>query len=473
MSFIKLKLVLTLCVYLISAYEIRPDHKYRRQNLTNGIEITARSIEQPLDHFDKKENRTWYMLYLERLDLWKAGGPIYVFVGGESEAEFAFLLNGLMYELANETNGALFGSEHRYYGESQPFPKINTEHLAYLSSRQALADLAKLLKFLKSSPQYNSSKVVVVGGSYAGNLAAWMRLLYPDLVDAAIASSAPVLAKKDFYEYLEVVGGDFKQFGTPDCYNKIEKRFNRYEQLLQNSTGIKQLKKEENICEETDMLKQENQAFFFELKSTPFKYIAQYGRPGIIKRLCKKLNINNTKSLRLPGTSLRKRFALLDFDVWKGEPGCFDYDFEVAIKRAALNPWLYQMCTEFGFFQIGSSDKQPFTKKVNLDFLYKICTKMFGPKFNEERVDRGVKNTNDMYGGLKPNVSKVVFVNGDIDPWHKLGVVENLSEDAPARLLHGTSHCADLNSNRSDDPEELKEVRKYVKSLIKKWIGVH
>jgi thymus-specific serine protease len=41
----------------------------------------------------------------------------------------------------------------------------------------------------------------MVGGSYAGNLAAWMRLAYPELVFAAYASSAPVNALIDDWQY--------------------------------------------------------------------------------------------------------------------------------------------------------------------------------------------------------------------------------------------------------------------------------
>lgn len=40
--------------------------------------------------------------------------------------------------------------------------------------------------------------MVVFGGSYSGNLAAWMRQLYPDLVKVAVASSAPVEARFEF-----------------------------------------------------------------------------------------------------------------------------------------------------------------------------------------------------------------------------------------------------------------------------------
>lgn len=38
----------------------------------------------------------------------------------------------------------------------------------------------------------------MVGGSYAGTMAVWMRQVYPDSVDGAWASSAPLLAKVDF-----------------------------------------------------------------------------------------------------------------------------------------------------------------------------------------------------------------------------------------------------------------------------------
>ena len=32
-----------------------------------------------------------------------------------------------------------------------------------------------------------------------------MRILYPEIVEGAVASSAPVLAELNFYQYLEVV----------------------------------------------------------------------------------------------------------------------------------------------------------------------------------------------------------------------------------------------------------------------------
>lgn len=77
---------------------------------------------------------------------------------------------------------------------------MSSDNLKYLTTPQALADVAEFIKKVKSElyPQLSTSKVVVFGGSYAGNMAIWMRETYPDLVHAAVSSSGPVLAKADF-----------------------------------------------------------------------------------------------------------------------------------------------------------------------------------------------------------------------------------------------------------------------------------
>jgi hypothetical protein len=76
---------------------------------------------------------------------------------------------------------------------------MSTKNLVYLSSEQALADLAEFIVNIKNTYSIpNSAKWVAFGGSYPGSLAAWLRMKYPHLLHAAVSSSGPLLAKIDF-----------------------------------------------------------------------------------------------------------------------------------------------------------------------------------------------------------------------------------------------------------------------------------
>ncbi|XP_072936930.1 putative serine protease K12H4.7 [Epargyreus clarus] len=428
--------------------------------------IVTRWIEQKLDHFDSNETRTWRMRYYERLDYWRSHGPVYLYIGGEGPATPGFLTTGVMYELAQETRGAMFMSEHRYYGKSQPVKRNNIEDMKFLTTPQALADIANLLRTIVKKAIFRHSKIVVVGGSYAGNLAAWMRLVYPDLVNAAIASSAPVLAKRDFYEYLEVVSKDYEQYGTSGCLENIRNQFQRYELLFQTEEGVKQLKQENNICDRSDITKPENKHLFFLTKASNFSYTVQYATPAKIQNHCS--SINGTKdTLGLPND---------DQNYQSKKQNCEYYNFNNTVQAYHKEEndqaycWTYQSCTEFGYYQTATSDNQLFTNNIPAEFYDKLCMSLFGEGFNKDKVNNGVNTINSMYGGKSPNVTQVVFVNGELDPWSALSVLEDISNDAPAVYIPRSSHCRDLFSNKDGDPDELKQARARIKNLIKKWI---
>lgn len=65
-------------------------------------------------------NATFRQYYQINREFYKPGGPIILWLPGESPLHSLFLRRGLAYELANATTGLLVALEHRFYGNSIP-----------------------------------------------------------------------------------------------------------------------------------------------------------------------------------------------------------------------------------------------------------------------------------------------------------------------------------------------------------------
>ena len=82
--------------------------------------------------------------------------PVFLCVGGEGPAlEPTVVIGDVhcsdMIHLAAEVGAMVVAVEHRYYGSSLPVSDFTTENLRYLSSKQALADLARFITSFYSS----------------------------------------------------------------------------------------------------------------------------------------------------------------------------------------------------------------------------------------------------------------------------------------------------------------------------------
>lgn len=408
----------------------------------------------------------------------KPDGPVLLYIGGESGLIPEVIAGGHIVELAKEYGALLFAVEHRYYGKSRFDDYLKLENLHFLSSQQALADLADFYEFAtKAFELSEKNKWICYGGSYPGSLSAWYRLKYPHLMIGAVASSAPVLAKTNFEGYNKVVAaslGSLLVGGSKQCTGNVNKAFEQVDGLIADRQFAK-LEQDFNSC--NDISNVNDTAMFVTNLAGSFMGVVQYNGqvPGLnISVLCSQM----TRTGFSPYDNLVTLFKQMMRKFLS--KNCTENSYKkyiAGLKNTTEDPsgytmmrqWYYQTCTQFGYYQ--TCDKNTscvFSKHEALFENLNMCQDVFD--ISAAEIYKRVAFTNAYYGGRTPKGTRIVFVNGSIDPWHSLSVLSNQGESELAIFIPGTSHCENMDADRSTDPPSLRWARKEVSTIVGKWL---
>ncbi len=414
-------------------------------------ELKSYTFDQKLDHSDANDTRTFKQRYFINTELAKdvTASPVLLYICGEAECN----PNKSILSHAKELEASVVYVEHRYYGKSMPTTNLTAENLKYLSTAQALEDLKAIQIYLQKEKNFKG-KWVVLGGSYAGSLAAYYRLKNPDLVVGALSSSGPVMAKENFEEYdlhvSKVVG---EQCGAKmkQVVKEVEALFDSPEKLLE----VKKKFRGEALTDNVD---------FMYLIADMGALAVQYGYKD---RFCELLDSENP----LQGYA---KFTIEIFDSW----GMTALDMSAA---GALDPnvdssdnmrqWFYQSCTEYGYWQNAYHDEKISVRSslINADYHRNICIRLYGldTSGNEKYVNE------TYYAPLLDagRASNIFYTNGSTDPWLNLSIApENKNDSNIATVtftMEGAAHCNDLGNSSLPD---VKKGRQMFVELSKKWL---
>ncbi|XP_011185032.2 putative serine protease K12H4.7 [Zeugodacus cucurbitae] len=462
-------------------------------------------LEQKLDQFDETNNKTWLMRFLRNDRYFKPHGPVFIFVGGEWEISAVYLLTGHMHDIARQHNGMLYYVEHRYYGQSWPIDDASVENLRFLSARQALADLAHFIRQLKSrETELSYSKVILTGASYSGSLVAWFAKLYPDLMDAGWASSAPLVAKLDFFEYMHQVGKVIQQRGGPECADRLDRGLNDIATLLE-STEAAQLLRALRICNNFVATNQLDRAALFNGLGNYFAAFAQLYDDQIASEICTPLKTTTDEDDLTTFIEFLRRIFWPEFTKQAhGEDWCIDLSYEgmksiftdLTDQLSGTRPWFHQSCHEFGWFTTTANNsrhnKRPkasrqataaqrhegttqlqhsFGRQVPLNYFQRLCRDTFEPSADttaHSGIDIAtiVKQTNSHFGGLTAGTvlqQRVIFTHGQLDPWRAVG----LQRGKNVINIADYSHTADLDSIDFADTVEMNVAKLKVAAFLR------
>lgn len=139
---------------------------------------------------------------------------------------------------------------------------------------------------------------------------------------------------------------------------------------------------------------------------------------------------------------------------------------ESTVATGGFRQWLYQMCSQMGFFQTTDNRPHLFGNMIPLDFYVKQCSLVFGPMVNGTTMVSGILTNNLKQRGLRPNVKNVISLQGSFDPWHTVGITESIPDRVQAVFIEGTAHCADLYGSAPTDPPQLTNARQNVVQFL-------
>ncbi|RZF35177.1 hypothetical protein LSTR_LSTR012382 [Laodelphax striatellus] len=457
--------------------------------------------------------------------------PMFLMIGGEAGIQGGWVNGGFWWEVGRDYRALFIYVEHRFYGKSQPTDDMSDENLKYLSSKQALADLDYFIDGMKKKfKMTDKNKVVVFGGSYSGALAAWVRLKYPEQVFIAHASSAPVEAIVDFTGYNKVSYQSLAAW-DPQCASTVQSVAEKQAEWMQTDEGLEKLSQTFGTCLKLTTSEPLNVQSFFQFQVAVIGNIIQYNGTGdaqnipdicnavadanvtmMLSKVCRIgtssqrpnqsiSHLHRESSTTVPATpktfptfatqwltrpmtmmlsqSLPNRY-LKSTAKSKYQATCTGsrYTANVASeKNVTFNEkegsrqWLWQTCSEFGFFMSADDEDNLFAKTLPLSYYLTECKDVFGDTFTPEYIQQQVDATNEYYGGKDYKESQTLFTQGSIDQWHDRGITEsNDQQGYEAVYIDNASHCQDQNGKSDSDPPGLTEGRKKMREILQGWI---
>ncbi|KAH7883989.1 peptidase S28 [Phlebopus sp. FC_14] len=487
----------------LSEYSDAPNTKFPDQYFT-----------QPIDHFNASHGTFGQRYWVnKRHYVPGSGGPVIVLDGGETSGEnrIPFLDTGIVDILAKATGGVGVVLEHRYYGKSMPVSDLSTDNLRWLDNAQSAADSAYFMAKVKfqgidEDMTAPNTPWIYYGGSYAGARAAHMKVLYPELVYGAIASSAVTHAALSNWEYYEII----RRAADPTCSAHLENAAKTIDSLLavphlrQFVKALFGLHALENDDDFVSVL--ESPLGYWQAKnwdpavgSTKFdEFCEALSKPIVGAAHIAALPVGHENRLMsLPG-GYKIDFSILNYAQYIKEnqvKRCLDADMTLEdcygthddskFTETSLDQewrlWLFQVCTEWGYFFTAPPDPDHpriVSNLMTMEYASKTCRQAYPPgKYFTVPPMPNVTAVNAL-GDFAIAADRLAIIDGSVDPWRPCTPHSEYAEDRedtilqPFKLIPGGVHHYDENGlhDLSAEPPEIQEIHFEIIDFVLKWL---
>ncbi|XP_071087061.1 lysosomal Pro-X carboxypeptidase-like [Haliotis cracherodii] len=455
---------------------LSPRSDNTKTSLPNEYSYETFYLDQQVDHFGFNNGDTFKQRYLIASQFWNHhGGPIFFYTGNEGDITWFCNNTGFMWDIAPEFRALLVFAEHRYYGSSIPYGSQafkDPSKLNYLTSEQALADFAVLIRYLKSSiPGTNDSPVVAFGGSYGGMLSAWMRMKYPSAVIGALAASAPIWDFTGLTKCSALMDTVTKSFmkASPPCVDNIRQSWTTIDKIAATADGRNFIYNTFHLCaplktaDDVGNFKAWLANAWFDLAMVNYPYPANFLEPlpaWPVKAVCAPLGSPLEDKLLMQG--LYK--AVNIYFNYTGQAKCLNTSQDATASLGDAG-WGYQACTEMVMPDCADSSSMFEPTTWNFTSFSNSCFSSYKIRPRQDWVAT-------QYGGKDIEApTNIIFSNGLLDPWSAGGVLNSLSDTLIAIQIPDGAHHLDLRAANKDDTAYVKAARTQEKNIIRLWLS--
>ncbi|KAF0695297.1 Aste57867_13878 [Aphanomyces stellatus] len=452
---------------------------------------------QLVDHNGRPTNRQYWSQRYFVNDQFVGGGrgsPVFLYLHNEYPADKTWVSDPhvVLVQLAQKYKALVVSLEHRFLGLSQPLPDWSLASLKFLTIRQALNDVATFQDFFTRARNLaDTTKWVLFGGGYGGQLVTYAKLYFPTRFAGAIASSATLTLQPDYPQFAELLTSVLlTQRDGAACVETLRQGLRAVHALVVTSNNqgpnasaaTATLTRLFRPCSPlaTDL---DRMTFEYSLYST-YQALAtgnDYLVYNVASACADLINIAN-------GGSPLERVAFVQTTAKVVGPtvctaSSYVADFLGPITSVAsdassyVRPYTWTMCTEIGGGQSSVASHSPFAEleyNTVQNNWYQVCQDAFGltPTASTQLVTQAART----YQSPKPNVEKVVFVTGAADPWRGLGCPDNTtifaSPSVSVVYVPGMAHNGDMIVRPMADTPALAAARKAVDAAVRGFLGV-
>ncbi|KYK60712.1 hypothetical protein DCS_01850 [Drechmeria coniospora] len=474
--------------------------------------VYAGTFDQFIDH--KNHSRgTFQQRYWWNADHYGGDGSPIVLVApsiidGEAYASVTTNIS-LPGQIAQEIHGAVVFLEHRFVGNSSAFDDYTTENLQYLNLDNILADLVHFAKTVTLDFDRNRTSTpskapwVLSGCGSAGAVVAWINALAPGTFWAYHSSSAPVQSISNFTKYFDVV----EEAMPRNCSADLKTVMAHVDGILETGSLDERLTLKDqfgfgNLTHNGD--------FAAAIASGIYSWEMHYLSDGYPKlhQMCDYIENKWPNSTAATpdanGVGLVK--ALAGFIKWIREeeiPGACDADDDEE-QVAGNSTWCYDLrdttlehytdtsavnnirlqwwmrCNEaFEFWMAGpgpNGGPSIVSKFLTVDASRSQCGLLF-PEVNGHTYGlangRSASTVNERTGGSKLKTTpRILFVNGQLDPWRSAMVSAGDSEmQAPVWLIANATQGHDVYAEETSEIPHIAQAVREIVAQMKRWVN--